>query len=190
MIGDIIKVRNTDFLVLDENKNKQDLFVIALDTGIKTVFSTDERKDCYNNYMGSMLQLEICKWIERIGISSSRSRVVDLLTLDGYKRYGKWVKDVAPLTIDEYRAYADIIIPNIKYPFWLATGWGRPGTYSSNYVCFVGSDGVANYITYVNSNYCAPALWISKSDVKRFDYSSIPTKDLIHEVCNRLNIAI
>lgn len=62
--------------------------------------------------------------------------------------------DVAPLTFDEYKKYADIIIPNIKESFWLCTPCGRN---DKNYVRGVNSNGGAGSYIYWISGGLAPA---------------------------------
>lgn len=158
MIGKTIKVNGIDFLVLDEIDN-DNLFVIALNLDRQCPFNNKN-----NNYKNSLLQKEMKKWLKKSGIKAL-PREIDLLTMDGYKGYGKPIVEVAPLTIDEYRKYADIIIPNINSSMWLVTGWGRPNFYATRLVCFINLEGNVDYTCYDCSCGLAPTLIINKNQL-------------------------
>lgn len=185
MISNTIKIKGIDFLILDENINDNAIFILALNTGIKSAFN-DERYTLKNNYMNSLLRGEIDKWFNQVNIKAVASRKLDLLTLDGYKNFGQPAVEVAPLTLDEYRKYSDIIKSHIKNSFWLTTGYGRPNSGSSTSVCCVYRDGLVGSNHYSYSHSLAPALWISKDDML-FDLSFVSTEDLMTELSKRLN---
>ena len=105
-IGETFKIKDVELLTLDIIDGNP--FVIALDTGIESKFAEDS-----NNYDGSTLEDVVDEWFEELGVPAF-SRVLDLTTMDGSKCYGALEVEAAPLTFDEFRKYAEIIIPNIK----------------------------------------------------------------------------
>lgn len=178
MIGEIIKIKGIELLVLDKINGNP--FVIALNLDIDTQFS-----DYSNNYTTSILRQKVDKWIEDSGINTI-VREVDLTTMDGYTGKGKFY--AAPLTFDEYRKYADIIIPNVKKSFWLCTGWGRPDkekNWANLSACFVNYDGRPGY-TYYNVSYgLAPAFILDRSWISK-DLSNFSNKELMDEIARRM----
>ena len=156
-IGEFVKVKDVECLVLDIiNENP---FVIALDTKIESCFN-----DKNSNYSNSILEKTVNDWFEKLDVSAI-TRTIDLTTMDGSKCYGTLKTKVAPLTFDEWRKYAEIIIPNIKNWFWLVTVWADPkwDNWCKNTVCVVGTGGTAYLSPYGTSNGLAPAFILDKA---------------------------
>lgn len=155
-IGETFKIKDVELLTL--NIIGGDPFVIALDTCFESKFAEDG-----NNYHGSTLEDVVNEWFEELGVPAI-PRVLDLTTMDGSKRYGTIKVKAAPLTFDEWRRYAEIIIPNIKHRFWLATGWADPKwkNWGSNGVCYVDSSGTMYLNSYSSSYGLAPAFILDK----------------------------
>lgn len=183
MVGDIINVKGTNLLVLDERDRNP--FVIALDLNIETEFS----KNC-NNYDGSIVEYETKAWIQQFNIPIIE-RELDLITLDGYKDYGKKIVGAAPLTLREYQDYSDIIIPHIKNWFWLATGGSRPSrTGKSSAVLCIDKSGrvVIDSYNYIAS--LVPAFILDKAKLKFMNgdnLKEVPTEALVAELARRFN---
>ena len=158
-VGETFKIKDEKFLVLDIFDGNP--FVIALDTDIKSKFS-----DKNNNYKDSILRKTVDDWFKRLNVSAIR-RYLDLTTMDGSKCYD-FISDIkaAPLTFDEWRKYAKIIIPHLKNPFWLATAWADPKweNWGSNAVCYIDAGGTTTY------NYYDIGLWLAPTFIldKRF----------------------
>ena len=191
-IGETFKIKDTELLVLDIIDGNP--FVIALDTGIKTKFSDDN-----TDYASSILLDKAEEWFEELDVPAI-SRTLDLTTMDGSKCYGTLDVDVAPLTFDEFRKYAEIIIPHIKNYFWLATAWADPKwkNWGTNFACRVSTGGTAGYDNYANSRYLAPAFILDKSffdeQEKYFNIDPDPhmlsnytTEALLAEIARRVN---
>lgn len=182
MIGEVNTINGIKLLTLDENDGNP--FVMALGLDIETKF--DENS---NNYAESLIKRKTERWFAETGLKAVK-RTIDLQTMDGYKGYGELEVKAAPLTFDEYRKYADIIIPHIEHWFWLATGWGRPDpeSWASNFVCRVNGNGGAGGYTYTNSYYLAPAFILDKSCMGNYiyDLSSFSTEELLAEIAKRV----
>lgn len=156
-IGEFIKIKGVKCLVLDiidENP-----FVIALNTKIKTCF--DDKSTNYNN---SILERTVNDWFKKLDVPAI-TRIIDLTTMDGSKCYGTLKVKAAPLTFNEWREYAEIIIPNIKNWFWLATAWTDPKwkNWCSDSVCRVHSDGGAGYTGCNDNGGLVPAFILDKT---------------------------
>lgn len=156
-IGEFIKIKDAECLVLDIIDGNP--FVIALNIKVKTRFDVKS-----TNYSHSMLERTINDWFKKLDVPAI-TRTLDLTTMDGSKCYGTLNVKAAPLTFDEWQKYAEIITPNIKDWFWLATAWGDPKwkKWCSYTVCIVNSNGIA-YHGYCNfSNKLAPAFILDKA---------------------------
>lgn len=178
MIGKTITVNGVKCLVLDEIDGNP--FVIALEVGIDFVFGNS------NNYKESTLRKGAEAWLKKTGIKAI-PRDVDLTAMDGYKGYGSLNTAVAPLTFDEYRKYNHILTPHIKNWFWLVTPWGSPekDNWASNCVCYVDTDGSADYYGYSNSGGLAPAFILDKNEKSLSDFTN---EELIAELNKRLKV--
>lgn len=154
-IGETFKIKDEKLLVLDIIDGN--LFVIALDIGITTIFSNNS-----NNYKGSTLEKATNEWFRELDVPAI-PRKLDLTTMDGSKCYGTMEVKAAPLTFYEWHKYAEIIIPHVKNWFWLATAWADPkwGNWGSNFVCLVSSDSSAYGSCYYGRG-LAPAFILDK----------------------------
>lgn len=191
-IGETFKIKDIEFLVLDIIDNNP--FIIALDTGIQSKFAEDS-----NNYDGSILEDVVDGWFEELNVPAI-SRVLDLTTMDGSKCYDALEVEAAPLTFNEFRKYAEIIILNVKHWFWLATGWTDPKwkNWGSYTVCGIDNSGSVNCYDYDNSiGHLAPAFILDKKFFENIQphYSNKPdsqmltdftTEELLAEVSRRV----
>lgn len=181
--GDIITLADVKFAVLDIIDGNP--FVVALTNQGSSRFGDS------NNYANSTLRNVVENWLEDLDIDTDlvMEREIDLTTLDGYKGYGKLKVKAAPLTMDEARKYAELI-PDPDDWSWLATGWGAPKHFGSQYALNVLSNG------YWSSNYCSnsrgirPALMLSSAlltsvEIKT-DLSDVSTDDLMAELKRRI----
>lgn len=181
--GDIITLADVKFAVLDIIDGN--LFVVALTN------QGDSRFGDSNNYASSTLRNAVENWLEDLDIDTDLvvEREIDLTTLDGYKGYGKLKVKAAPLTMDEARKYAELI-PDPDSWSWLATGWGAPEHYGSQYALLVGSSGYWYGNGCSNSYGIRPALMLSSAlltsvEIKT-DLSDVSTDDLMAELKRRI----
>ncbi len=135
--GDIIEFAGSKFVVLDildpsrdvpeghgYIDNGPDLFILSLESQGESRFGDS------NNYVESELRRRTAAWLDDLlahGVDPDllRTRTIYLTTMDGHGKYGELTVKAAPLTMDEARKYADIIL-NCDDACWLATGWGGP----------------------------------------------------------------
>lgn len=183
-IGEIIKVKGIDCLVLDFIDGNP--FVVALDTGISTEFDSD----C-TDYRGSTLKEKCDNWFRKLNVKTV-PRIVNFTAMDGCKKYGNMPLHVAPLTFDEYRKYSSIIKPHIKKWFWTVTPWGDPDidNWASDFVCIVGTGGSAYDFGYIyTGGRLAPAFILDKNYLNEPDPSileSFQTEALLAEIALRV----
>lgn len=181
-IGEITRIKDVDFLVLDICEDGSP-FLLALGLDTQAQFSSID-----NNYITSDLKTLTDNWIDELNIPTI-PRSLDLLTMDGDTVYGKMIVNAAPLTFDEWRRYASVIRPYIKKSFWLVTAWTNADR--SNAMCFVDTDGCGYDHYYITYGF-APALIL---DVKEFSFTPTPTsipistfstEELIKELIHRI----
>lgn len=194
--GDFVKIAGIDFVVLDPHlatcsDEEETLLVLAVETVGSSRFGDT------NNYAESDLKKAVDNWLyeltetltEQYGADNSliKSRVIDLLTLDGHGKYGKLEVAAAPLTLDEARKYADLI-PECDEWSWLATGWGGPEMFGSTRALHVNTNGYWNNRNCSNSYGVRPALVVSSSlfDSEEIDLSEVPDDVLIEEIRRRI----
>lgn len=181
--GDIITLADVKFAVLDIIDGN--LFVVALTNQGSSRFGDS------NNYANSTLRNVVENWLEDLDIDTDlvMEREIDLTTLDGYKGYGKLKVKAAPLTMDEARKYAELI-PDPDDWSWLATGWGAPEHFGSQYALHVNSNGNWGNDYCSNSYGIRPALMLSSAlltsvEIKT-DLSDVSTDDLMAELKRRI----
>lgn len=181
--GDNITLADVKFAVLDIIDGNP--FVVALTNQGSSRFGDS------NNYANSTLRNVVENWLEDLDIDTDlvMEREIDLTTLDGYKGYGKLKVKAAPLTMDEARKYAELI-PDPDDWSWLATGWGAPEHFGSQYVLDVGSNGYWYDGDCSGSSGIRPALMLSSAlltsvEIKT-DLSDVSTDDLMAELKRRI----
>lgn len=181
--GDIITLADVKFAVLDIIDGNP--FVVALTNQGSSRFGDS------NNYANSTLRNVVENWLEDLDIDTDlvMEREIDLTTLDGYKGYGKLKVKAAPLTMDEARKYAELI-PDPDDWSWLATGWGAPEHFGSQFALGVGSNGSWYSGSCSNSGGIRPALMLSSAlltsvEIKT-DLSDVSTDDLMAELKRRI----
>lgn len=181
--GDIITLADVKFAVLDIIDGNP--FVVALTNQGSSRFGDS------NNYANSTLRNVVENWLEDLDIDTDlvMEREIDLTTLDGYKGYGKLKVKAAPLTMDEARKYAELI-PDPDDWSWLATGWGAPEHFGSQFALYVNSVGYWYNSGCSNSFGIRPALMLSSAlltsvEIKT-DLSDVSTDDLMAELKRRI----
>ena len=181
--GDIITLADVKFAVLDIIDGNP--FVVALTNQGSSRFGDS------NNYANSTLRNVVENWLEDLDIDTDlvMEREIDLTTLDGYKGYGKLKVKAAPLTMDEARKYAELI-PDPDDWSWLATGWGAPEHFGSQYALIVLSNGGWGGYGCSGSGGVRPALMLSSAlltsvEIKT-DLSDVSTDDLMAELKRRI----
>ena len=181
--GDIITLADVKFAVLDIIDGNP--FVVALTNQGSSRFGDS------NNYANSALRNVVENWLEDLDIDTDlvMEREIDLTTLDGYKGYGKLKVKAAPLTMDEARKYAELI-PDPDDWSWLATGWGAPEHFGSQFALYVISNGGWGNFSCSNSSGIRPALMLSSAlltsvEIKT-DLSDVSTDDLMAELKRRI----
>lgn len=202
--GGVFHAFEHDYVVLDHNFASVDgkIGVFCLDCGdVKTSRFNTLDVDEPNNYVDSELRNASSKYASQLyrdGLDPKNALTfsVSLNELDGSYGYGSIQAEVAPLNLWQFGRYKHLLPKSVsELPFWLVTPWTRsPGTYGSDYACFVCSDGTAYYDGAHNTYGCRPALLFRPEtlvscdgeDPKPFTLPEIPTADLLKEISRRV----
>lgn len=144
-VGDIFKVDNVEYIVLDQLNGNQtavirkDLLEDAME------FDSDN-----NNWRTSSIRKYLNgEYLEEIEKAFGKDRIinhtVDLLSLDGLNDYGTSIDKISLLTIDQYRKYRKVFGGNLNSWWWLITPDSTPSGLSARYVRCVDSGGGVGY---------------------------------------------
>jgi hypothetical protein len=189
--GKIISIAHTAFVILDvmdpENSNdSQNLFLLTLKTfegskfGKSSNFATSTLLNTMNNWMNA-----ICADIQ-ININSIPWREVDLVTLDGYKQ-GIIKLPVAPLTLNEYQKYVDII-PHCEKSYWLATGRGGPNHIGAKQVFSVLPNGIITDSVCTMKQDMRPAFIIPISTIQN-SHNYVEMEEIVKDISTDILLA-
>ena len=148
--GDIFKDKDGEEYILLYFLSNGDAVVFKKESLKSMKFGND------NNYNGCDIDKYLCKEylseLERkFGKDNIVEHEVDLLSLDGEDDYGKIVRKVSLLTLDDYRYNKKAIKNYINEWFWLCTPNNTPSGYCSDDVHYVNSNGFVSYDWY---DYC------------------------------------
>lgn len=141
--GETVKIGNHEMVVLEQSGDTTALIRKEL---------LIERKEFgkNNNYAGSYVDKECCKFAEEIsGVVGEDNLVqfaVDLTADDGLKDYGKIKRKAALLTAEQYRRYVDLLDKHkIDAWWWLTTPFSTAKHGNESWVKCVAPSGYFGY---------------------------------------------
>lgn len=137
--GDHFYYRDREFICLEAEETI--LFAITANCIGEHSFDGNDRNDWRISTLNSWLNGEFLS--ENFDKKDLISREIDLTADNGDTAYGVTSSYLAPLTVDEYRKYRDIV-PLFNEGMWTVTPWhcGTPYASDASYVRFVASSGV------------------------------------------------
>lgn len=137
--GDHFYYRDREFICLEAEETA--LFAITANCIGEHSFDENNRNDWRISTLNSWLNGEFLS--ENFDKKDLISREIDLTADNGDKAYGVTSSYLAPLTVDEYRKYRDIV-PLFNEGMWTVTPWhcGTPDASGACCVRFVSGSGV------------------------------------------------
>ena len=180
--GATVKYHGEPCLILEHRKDGTLLMVLEQ---IEHTFGSDN--DFAKSYLREHLNGAYMDTLTQGNRGEILKRTIDLTALNGSKEYGTYPCYIAPLTLDEYRKYHDIIPKPEKWE-WSATPWSTP--------CVNGDETwVMGLYTNggVNGNLCSnifgsrPAFLLPSNYVVEPEnaLASYTTRELVEELFNR-----
>ena len=156
--GDHFYYRDREFICLEAEETM--LFAVTANCIGEHSFDENNRNDWRISTLNSWLNGEYLS--DNFDKKDLISRVIDLTADNGDKAYGAASSYLAPLTVDEYRKYRDIV-PLFDEGMWTVTPWhcGTPNASYANIVRSVASSGVlsGNYAS--NAGGLVPACFFA-----------------------------
>ena len=162
--GDIVKIYDSydlhhffynsiEFICLESKPDA--LFAITANCIGEHSFDENNRNDWRISTLNSWLNGKFLS--ENFDKKDLISREIDLTADNGDKAYGATSSYLAPLTVDEYRKYRDIV-PLFNEGMWTVTPWHCGTPFSTAYfVRLVTSSGVLSNVSTSNALGLAPA---------------------------------
>ena len=182
--GATVKYHGEPCLILEHRKDGTLLMVLEQ---IEHTFGSDN--DFAKSYLREHLNGAYMDTLTQGNRGEILKRTIDLTALNGSKEYGTYPCYIAPLTLDEYRKYHDIIPKPGKWE-WSVTPWSTPCVNENEtWVMGLYTNGG------VNGNLCSnifgsrPAFLLPSNYIvePRKDLVSYTTKELIEELFKRVN---
>ena len=197
--GGIFKALGKEFVKLDADEHG--CLVLAKNIWTKMPFRDGDDPECPNDLRRSdvmkYLSDRFTEFVQRgTPLDTFIPFKIDLQDTTGQTEYGTVEYRIGLLTLRQYGKYWRLI-PKVDTPWWLATPYGTPncspGTYYSNFVWLVGSDGSSDYWSYSGTYGVRPALyfpstlWVSTEDGGEagFCLADVPLDDLLAEIKSR-----
>lgn len=136
--GDHFYYRDREFICLEAKETM--LFAITANCIGEHSFDEKDRNDWRISTLNSWLNGEFLS--ENFDKKDLISREIDLTADNGDAAYGATSSYLAPLTVDEYRKYRDIV-PLFDEGMWTITPWhcGTPIASNAGYVRYVSTSG-------------------------------------------------
>lgn len=180
--GATVKYHGEPCLILEHRKDGTLLMVLEQ---IECTFGSDNdfaksdlREHLHGTYMDTLTQgnrEEILR------------RSIDLTAVNGSKQYGIDICCIAPLTLDEYRKYHDIIPKPEKWE-WSVTPWSTPSVNGDEtWVMGLYTNGSVNYSYCGNAHGSRPAFLLPSYYAVEPEntLASYTTRELVEELFNR-----
>lgn len=140
--GDHFFYNSIEFICLESKPDA--LFAITANSIGEHSFDENNRNDWRSSTLNSWLNGEFLS--ENFDKKDLISREIDLTADNGDKAYGTTSSYLAPLTVDEYRKYRDIV-PLFSEGMWTVTPWhcGTPHASNAINVRYVARSGILYY---------------------------------------------
>lgn len=167
--GRIFNFAGEKFVVMEQRDGAT--FVLLAQSKESCPFNDKDDAENRNDYTRSTLKERIDKWAETLPRTSEEAAAilpfeVDLSCTDRSKSYGTITVKAAPLTLWQYGQFKELIPLNEDDWYWLVTPWAcrwlrSPNAGRTDYVWFVGTNGICLYNFASNSYGIRPALLLN-----------------------------
>ena len=123
--GDVFKIGEHDFIVLEQNTELSQTMVISKGFMAEDVQFDEDTRDYSKSALKELIETEIQPIIEKeVGAGNIVEHEVNLTSVDMQNEFGKCKCKVRPVTFDEARKYNDLIVNNdLDDWWWTCTPW-------------------------------------------------------------------
>lgn len=150
--GEVFKVGEHDFIVLDQDASSHTTKVISKDFMAEDVVFDENTKDYNKSSLKKMIEADIQPIIEKaVGAENLVEHTVNLTSVDMQHEYEDCVCKVRPITFDEARKFNDLLVnKKLNDWWWTCTPWSTkergweysqavvsPSGYIRNYCCSI-----------------------------------------------------
>jgi hypothetical protein len=167
-VGEIFQIGTYEFVVL---KNGVKVLAVARNPIGADLF--DKSSNCYDHSalsVGEMLKRFETELIANIGQTGLLSRKIDLTADNGFKDYKIAASSVAPMTLEEFRQFANVME---RYPidgdWWLATPHGTWSRNKSKDVCYINRNNMVEHAECDTVMFIRPMICLACSAMVGYD---------------------
>ena len=123
--GEVFKVGEHDFIVLDQDASSHTTKVISKDFMAEDVVFDENTKDYNKSSLKKMIEADIQPIIEKaVGAENLVEHTVNLTSVDMQHEYEDCVCKVRPITFDEARKFNDLLVnKKLNDRWWTCTPW-------------------------------------------------------------------
>lgn len=148
--GEIFKIGEHDFIVLDQDASSHTTQVISKDFMAKDVVFDRNTKDYNKSSLKKMIETDIQPIIENaLGAENLVEHKVNLTSVDMQHEFEGCVCKVRPITFDEARKYNDLLVnKDLGDWWWTCTPWSTKERGLKYSVAVVSPSGYFNYGCY------------------------------------------
>lgn len=123
--GDIFKIGEHDFIVLEQKPESLQALVISKEFMAEDVVFDEDVRDCNESSLKQLIEKDIQPIIEKeVGAENIIEHEVDLTSVDMQNEFGLCKCKVRPITFDEARKYNDLLVnKELNDWWWTCTPW-------------------------------------------------------------------
>ena len=156
--GEVFKVGEHDFIVLDQDASSHTTKVISKDFMAEDVVFDRNTKDYNKSSLKKLIESDIQPIIEKaVGTENLIEHTVKLTTVDTQHEFKDCVCKVRPITFDEAREFNDLLVnKNLNDWWWLISPWSTKERGWEYSVAVVSPSGFINYCSCNGSNGVRP----------------------------------
>lgn len=167
-VGEVFQIGDYEFVVL---KNGVKVLAVAKDLIGENIF--DKTGNCYERselHFGELLKKFKHHISSNVAQGDLLSRKINLMADNGYKDYDISIDSVAPMTLDEFRIFSDIVERyEVNDDWWLVTPHGTWNRNESKDICYVNKNNMVEHAKCDTIKGIRPMVCLSCSTVVGYD---------------------
>jgi hypothetical protein len=167
-VGEVFRIGDYEFVVL---RNGVKVLALSKDLIGESVF--DKESNCYEHselHMSETLKKFQKHILTNVSQRDLLSRKVNLMADNGYEDYAVSIDNAAPMTLDEFRLFSDVIERyEVRDDWWLVTPHGTLKRNESKSVCYVDKNNMIEHAKCDTIKGIRPMICLNCSTVVGYD---------------------